>query len=820
METSQPSTTPIELTIPVWRQLRWNLILYYILLAVIPVAAVVGITTIRTSAQVREQTIQHLESIAELKEDSISLWMEDSKATLRLFLSEPAKMERFRTFVTATLQPDPNTASLEPEGQALSQLLYDAVQAQDSFQEIFVYNAEGHIVAGSRFTEIGKIVARQRYFANSLTGEFVQTPYYELGTQELTMLITRPMLGSQSGQTVGVLAGRLDLAELGRIMAERKGLGQTGETYLISPESNYLVTPSLYESEGYGLTSQRYESEGINRALEQIEDSGTYLDYRDPPQPVIGVYRWLDELGVALLAERSEKEALAPYVQARNSSLIVAGVAALAAIVLGLLSAARISGPIVTLTRVASQIAGGDLEQQAVIPQRNEIGLLATAFNSMTTQLRELIGSLEQRVARRTHDLEASAADLAAQRAELEVAYQRQAEINRDLERTIRQSQRRAALLQASAEVSRAMTMITDIDQLLSELTHLISQHFGFYHAGVFLLDEAKRYAVLRAANSEGGQRMLARQHKLAVGAVGIVGYVTSTGQPRVALDVGEDAVHFENPDLPDTRSEMALPLRSGEEIIGALDIQSIQEAAFDEEDVAVLTTMADQITIAIQNAQFLRQTRLALEEARHTQQRYFQQEWSRYTQGQPALGHEYTIRGVSPVGDAPLPEMEEAWDKGEMIITDDDGPPSEKTQDSDLTIRTALAAPIKIHNAIIGVLDLQEADVDRTWSEDEIALVQAVADQLGQALQSARLYEATQQRARREELTRRITDRIRAASEIEDILQTAAEELGKALDVTRAVARLSSQQTSTPASNVGRPAEDQTRPSQEGDAP
>jgi GAF domain-containing protein/HAMP domain-containing protein len=806
MEQTQIFTPPTQRTaIPFWRQIRWNLVAYYIVLAVMPVAIVVAFTAIRTRDQIREQTIQHLESIAELKRGQITRWLDDGKVTLGLFLSEPERAERFKTFATATMQPDQDTASLQSEEQALSRLLLDAVRAQKFFREMFFYNTDGRIVASSIPEEVGKVVIGQPYFANSLVQDFIQTPYYAIGTEELTMLVTRPMFNA-SGRTVGVIAGRLDLGDLKEIMTERTGLGDTGETYLVSPESNYLVTPSLFEDEGYELT-QAYHSQGIDQALEGKSDRGAYRNYRDPSVMVIGVYSWLGDLQVAMLAEKSESEALAPYVDALQASLALGALVALGFVGLGYLFARRLSNPIVALSEVAARIAGGDLEQRAHITRRNEIGLLATVFNSMTAQLQGLIGSLERRVIERTRELEASTADLAARRAELETAYQRQAEINRDLEQTIRQSRRRATLLQASAEVSRAITRITDIDQLLSEITRLISQSFGFYHAGVFMLDEAQRYAVLRAANSQGGQRMLERQHKLGVGAEGIVGYVTSTGQARIALDVGADAVHFTNPDLPDTRSEMALPLRSGEEIIGALDIQSTEEAAFEEEDVAVLTTMADQITIAIQNVRLLRQTRVALEEARQIQQRYFQREWAQYTQEREALGHEYTIQGVSPVGDATLEEMRQAWQKGEMIIADGDSAPAEQTPGS-APFRTALVAPIKVHDAVIGVLDLHEADAERVWGEDEVALVQAVADQVGQALQSARLFAATQQRARREELTRRITDRIRAASDIEDILQTAAEELGKALDVSRAVARLHTRAPST--------SQDQTPPSQE----
>lgn len=179
---------------------------------------------------------------------------------------------------------------------------------------------------------------------------------------------------------------------------------------------------------------------------------------------------------------------------------------------------------------------------------------------------------------------------------------------NRDLERLIAQ-------LKAAAKVSRAAIPVHDLDILLSQVTHLISETFGFYHAGIFLLDEKGEYAVLRAANSEGGRQMLARGHKLKVGQQGIVGYVTGTGKPRIALDVGADAVHFENPLLPETRSEMALPLKVGERIIGALDVQSRQPAAYKEDDVMVLQMMADHLAVTIENGRLLNATQQTVHE-------------------------------------------------------------------------------------------------------------------------------------------------------------------------------------------------------------
>jgi len=181
--------------------------------------------------------------------------------------------------------------------------------------------------------------------------------------------------------------------------------------------------------------------------------------------------------------------------------------------------------------------------------------------------------------------------------------------------RLYEETQRRAVQLAAAAEVSRDAISTLDMGRLLTNAVNLIHDRFGFYHAGVFLVDDAGEYAVLHAATGEAGQKMLEQQHKLKVGEVGIVGYVTARGEPRIALDVGQDAVHFDNPLLPSTRSEMALPLTVRGRVIGALDVQSTKEAAFSDEDIATLQTIADQLAAAIENARLYEEERRRAEE-------------------------------------------------------------------------------------------------------------------------------------------------------------------------------------------------------------
>ncbi len=174
--------------------------------------------------------------------------------------------------------------------------------------------------------------------------------------------------------------------------------------------------------------------------------------------------------------------------------------------------------------------------------------------------------------------------------------------------------QRRAMYLEASLEVSQVLSTLFEVEPLLDRAVNLITQHFGFYHTGIFLMDDAGEWAVLRAASSAGGRRMLTKGHRLRRGSDSMVGWVVEHRQPRIAADVGADAVHFENPDLPATRSEIALPLMVAGRVIGVLDVQSTEGAAFDRDDVRALEGMAGQLSVAITNAQRLSEEAALLE--------------------------------------------------------------------------------------------------------------------------------------------------------------------------------------------------------------
>jgi GAF domain-containing protein len=294
----------------------------------------------------------------------------------------------------------------------------------------------------------------------------------------------------------------------------------------------------------------------------------------------------------------------------------------------------------------------------------------------------------------------------------------------------------------------------------------VVSQRFDFYHVGIFLLDSQRQNAVLRAANSQGGLRMLSRQHSLPLDAHSIVGYSTLRGEPRIALDVGTDYVYFNNPDLPNTRSEMAIPLRVGGEVIGSLDVQSTETNAFSQEDIGVLTTLADQVAIAIENARLFGETKKALTESRVMFEQYTQQEWGSFARQAKTRGFVFDGKHLIAMDNNPKREPIKA-----VIQTGNLS--QEKTS-------TTVAVPIKLRGQTIGVLDVRAKNGQRPWKPDEIALLEAAAERAALALENARLIESAQRRAARERAIGDISTRIGAVSNLESILQTAVEELGR----------------------------------------
>ena len=368
------------------------------------------------------------------------------------------------------------------------------------------------------------------------------------------------------------------------------------------------------------------------------------------------------------------------------------------------------------------------------------------SLNASNQELLALKAELEKRVAQRTEELANQSEELAMVNIKI---------------------QRRASQFEALAQVTQSITSIRDLQELLPHISTVISEKFGFYHVGVFLIDEINEYAVLSATNSEGGRQMLERKHRLRVGEQGIVGKVTSTGEPRVAMDVGADAVFFNNPELPDTHSEMALPLKSGGHIIGALDVQSTETAAFTEDDIQMLSLLASQVSLAIENARLFDETRNALAKAETVSRQFTREAWGRLHIEQNLLGYRYNLAGASP--------LEKPVELTESGNGQDNGTQMEASQ---------VVVPIELRGETIGKLVVQSPSGG--LSQDQIDIIKAVAERVALSAENARLFEETTRRAERERLVSDITGKIRSVNDPQSMIQTAMDELRKVLGASR----------------------------------
>jgi GAF domain-containing protein/HAMP domain-containing protein len=552
----------------------------------------------------------------------------------------------------------------------------------------------------------------------------------------------------------GVVAARLSLRVLSEVVQDIQ-FAQSGRAYVVDREGYILAhtDPEIV------LTSTTIQGRPEMTALSQAKDHewrGTYQDFEGTK--VIGVTAPVGGTDWVVITEVSQTEASAvSYTALQLLGLGVLFFGILATVVTARFLERMIFSPLEVLRKGSNRIGGGDLSYRIDLPRTDEVGQVAGAFNHMADELKELYMSLEQQVAERTRELE-----------------------------------QRSRHLEAAAEVSRAATSILETDQLMRQAVELIRERFDLYYVGLFLVDESGEWAVLQAGTGEAGQAMLARGHHIKVGE-GIIGWSVAHAEARVALDAqaGRDAVRLATAELPDTRSEAALPLKSRGRVIGALSVQHTQAGAFDPDALAVLQTLADQVAVALDNASLFTERQAALEAMRRAYGELSREAWAKQIHARRALGVMSDERGVMPADDAWQPWAETALRRGETTFGQDSTP--------------GLATPVKVRGHVIGVIDAQKPEDAGEWTPEEIAVLETITEQLGAALESARLFEETsaerdrtalllreiQAHARREALIREITGKVRATTDLETILQTTVTEVSKALGTNHGAIRL-----------------------------
>ncbi len=720
------------------RSIRTRLLATFVLLVFLPVVVIGGLTSAISASNAQQRVFDQLKSIVTLKSSEIATWTASLENEIQRYYPAENQIGLFEKLFS---KPDnqPSEYDFTPVVSQLRQTM----ETTNLFDEIFFINPKGRIVLSTQEGRAGLDQSNTPYFRYAVVSLYRSGLYYSPTAGQNVVIVSEPIRGSNN-QVIGVVAGRANLEILQTLMNERAGLGQTGETFLVTDQQVLLTSSLIYPGfvSGKSVTSVpiRQLIEHATDPTKEFENSGQYVSYQN--KPVLGYYRWLPDLQLELFAEQQQTEALSSTYQSLLYTVIISVLSVIFAFGAGLYAAQRISRPLASLAATAQNIASGNLDLRAddsLVANLDEIGALSRSFNSMTDQLHTLVDQLEQRVADRTADLE------------------------------IRSQQ-----LQLAAETARDATTLRDLDELLEHGVQLIRDRFGFYQSAIYLIDLKHEAAVLASSSkhetlSEGieSERPLSllyperiqlnrnENHPLILG-------VIQSGQTNTVVHLNSR----ENDSVNNLKFvEAALPLRTAGRLIGVLDVQNREEInsdrqALDDSLLAVLQIVADQFGIAIESAQLLKQTRETLAELQVVYGNYTRSSWE-IERGKLGESKGFHFDGLSVSKFAP-----------------------QKRLIGDPSASSVYTIPLRLRNQQIGSIDLQFEGSKP--GKEMIEVFEEISNRLSLLLENARLLQEAQRLAVREQELNRISTQMSSSINLDAILRNTVRQLGETFGAVR----------------------------------
>jgi GAF domain-containing protein/HAMP domain-containing protein len=761
--------------------LRAKLVLAFLGVTVLSVGVVALVVNQVIRVNLTNQVGTNLQALAEVKAQQIAELLDHRLETLKTFGLSPI----FRDGVEATrahtssdpaeiqeqlqqldrrwdVLADNDPLVLKVLGHRTSHDMREFQQHFPGFIEIFVTNQYGELVGATQRTanyDFSGEVWWQSAYNQGQGGLYIGQPEFNNQLSAFGVIMAVPVRSRFDQSVIGVLRSTYSLAALTEGLNSAR-FGQTGGANLLLPSGQILFADGRLEPVEPAILAQ----------LEALADIPyTQLTFQGAPRLVSqapitdreadGETEQIQQINWKLVVDQDTAEALAPVGQAAQIALLVSlGVLLLAAI-LALYVAQQLVQPITRLTALARQISGGDLSVQAPVEAKDEIGALATTFNTMTGRLRQTLAGLENR----------------------------------------------SQGLETIANLSEHLAAILKLDELLPEVVSQIKEKFGYYHAQIYLLDESSSRKgeglVVAAGTGSAGAEMKARGHYIPLDApVSLVARAARTGEIVRVDNVRETVDWLPNPLLPDTYSELAVPIILDERIVGVLDVQQDRPAGLDEADAHLLRSLANHVAVTIRNARQFAEVQAALAEAHELQRRYIEQAWDHTQVTRQKVGRvQFSQAGPTTLDPTAIAQARRhALDQKQPVVVALNGGepgsgagssaphPSPLSPEAAHGTPYALVAPVTLRNVTIGNLQLHD-DPNRVWTAGDLALINAVLDQIAQIAENLRLVAETQERASREKLINQISEKLRRAPDMETLIQTGVAELAHALNPGRA---------------------------------
>jgi signal transduction histidine kinase/HAMP domain-containing protein len=590
------------------------------------------------------------------------------------------------------------------------QLLYNPLSTElKNFQKTFPENVEVLLTDQKGFSIAATNLPSNYYQADTLwwrtahtTGRYIGQPTFNPTTNSIALDIAVPVFSYRNGDFVGVLRATVAFDVLTDLLAEGFR-GQTGYSLIYQPTDQEIRLQSLengnYEIiQDFASTDLQKFASSSSQSMEFFLEGVPVLASSAPVKSYSSAVlregtTALDDLDWKVIVLQNKSEALQSINTQTRNNLILTLLVSIVVIIIAYLLARFITNPIIQLNTVALKVASGDLSAEAKIHTTDEVGTLAATFNNMTLQLRNLIGSLEQRVQDRTHDLE------------------------------------------LASEVGRTITEnVANAGEMLTAAAEMIRSRFGLYYTQVYLTNEAGQHLILRAGTGGVGEELLKRGHRLPIDSNSLNGQAVLEKKPIIVADTQQSPNFRPNPLLPQTRSEMAVPLIVGNQVIGVLDMQSDRPGALSESNLPAFQALAGQLAIAIQNAALFAEAQQARAEVELQIRRFTEESWQDFLD---AIHQEHRI-GYA------FDESKVIRLKSEVLST--------------LSDADSLHLPLTVAGTKIGAVHLP-AEAKQTLSASELEFVQAAGAQLAQHVENLRLLaQAERFRKEAEQVTRRLT--------------------------------------------------------------